>query len=83
MIEQAGQQTSLTDILRLYHLHGPDVHFGSILPVSEQLRGCIGRTSTLGVEEIQRQGFSLQSVTQAKVCEKHHHFNSGAHIQMH
>lgn len=57
--------------VRLYHLHRPDIHFGPILPVSEQLRGRVGRTSTLGVEELQRQRFSLQSVAQAEVCARY------------
>lgn len=60
--------------LRLYHLHRPDVHFGPVGPVSEQLRGCVGRTSTLGVEELQGQRLSLQSVAQAEVCVKDHLF---------
>lgn len=60
--------------VRLYHLHRPDVHFRSILPVSEQLRGRVGRTSTLGVEELRRQRFSLQSVAQAEVCARYNHF---------
>lgn len=77
--EEGGQQASS---FGLYHLHRPDVHFGSILPVSEQLRGSVGWTSTLGVEELQRQRFSLQSVTQAKICVKHHRFNNGTHVQM-
>lgn len=38
--------------LRLYHLHRPDVHLGPVGPVGQQLRGCVGRTSTLGVEEL-------------------------------
>ena len=66
----------------LYRLHRPDVHFGSVLPAGEQLGGRVGRTSTLGVEELQRQWFSLQSVTQAKVCVKDKHPNNGAHVQM-
>lgn len=57
---------------KLDHLHRPDVHFGPILPVSEQLRGCVGRTSTLGVEELQGQRLGLQSVAQAEVCVKDH-----------
>lgn len=77
--EEGGRQAAS---FGLYHLHRPDVHFGSILPVSEQLRGSVGWTSTLGVEELQRQRFSLQCVTQAKVCVKHHHFNNGTHVQM-
>lgn len=81
-MEATGQQASSTHTLRLHHLHGPDVNFGSVLPVSEQLGGSVGRTSTLGVEELQGQRFSLQSVAQAKVCVKHHRFNSGAHAQM-
>lgn len=60
--------------VRLYHLHRPNVHFGPILPVSEQLRGRVGRTSTLGVEELQRQRFNLQSVAQAEVCARYNLF---------
>lgn len=60
--------------VRLYHLHRPNIHFGPVLPVSEQLWGRVGRTSTLGVEELQRQRFNLQSVAQAKVCTKDNHF---------
>lgn len=60
--------------VRLYHLHRPDVHFGPVLPVSEQLRGCVGRTSTLGVEELQGQRLSFQSVAQAEICVKDHLF---------
>lgn len=58
----------------LNHLHGPDVHFGPVLPVSQKLRGGVGRTSTLGAEELQRQRVSPQSVAQAKVCGIHYHF---------
>lgn len=47
--------TWMLNQVRLYHLHRPDVHFGPILPVSKQLRGRVGRTSTLGIEELQRQ----------------------------
>lgn len=60
--------------LRLYRLHRPDVHFGPVLPVSEQLWGRVGRTSTLGIEELQGQRLSLQSVAQAEVCVKDHLF---------
>lgn len=79
MIEKARKP----DTLRFYHLHGPDVHFGSILPVSKQFRGSVGRTSTLGVEKLQRQRFSLQSVAKAKVCVKHYGFKSETHVEMH
>lgn len=66
--------TQVTHSKRQYHLHRPDVHFGAILPVSQQLRGCVGRTSTLGAQKIQRQWFCLQCVAQAKVCMVHHSF---------
>lgn len=52
------------------HLHRPDVHFGSVLPVSQQLGGRVGGAAALGVEELQGQRLDLQRVAQAEVCAK-------------
>lgn len=38
--------------------------------MGQQLRGCVGRTSTLGVEELRGQRLGLQGVAQAEVCVK-------------
>lgn len=70
--DSKSRTISVLKDLRSDRLHRPDVHFGSILPVSQQLRGCVGGTATLGAEELRGERLSLQSVAQAKVCTKHH-----------
>lgn len=52
-------------------LHRPDVHFGSVLPVSQQLGGRVGGAAALGAEELRGQGLDLQSVAQPEVCTKY------------
>lgn len=49
--------------------HGPDVHFGPILLPGEQLRGGVGRTSTLGAERI-RVAQDAGAVAKAKIWAK-------------
>lgn len=64
-------KSGLLKEMRSDRLHRPDVHFGSVLPVSQKFRGCVGGTAALGAEEFRGQRLSLQRVAQAKVCAKH------------
>lgn len=66
-----NKKLSLLKVMQSDRLHRPDVHLGSVLPVSQQLGGRVGGTAALGAEEFRGQRLTLQSVAQAKVCAKH------------
>lgn len=72
-VGESEKAVPLTE-MRLDGLHRPDVHFGPVLPVSQQLGGCVGGTAALGAEEFRGQRVGLQGVAQAKVCATNDRF---------